>query len=368
VGNIGMVSAVTFNADTNISTVATSGGAHSVASDPGSRSTYVPIPIASAASHLCSSVGGVDANGCILQMTRSITNTHDFDANTASDVLFRDTSGNVAMWEMTLGTGAVQKANVIGTVASNWSITGQRDFVGNGYSALLWHDTVGNLAMWQMNGPAIQGVTTYDPVPSTFQVAGTGEYNANGMGDILFEDNQNNLFISFMNGSQITSTQFLATLPSGWVVQQTDRRAAIFFRNTTTGDVAVWVLQGTKIAQAVDLGPVPLNWTIAGIGDFDGNGSSDILWQDTAGDVAIWLMETDPNLVKILSTNVIGTVPLQWSIVHTGDYIGNGKADILWQDTSGNLAGWFMNGTSISATVNYGNIGTSWTVQNLNSE
>ena len=368
VGNIGMVSAVTFAADTNISTVATSGGAHSVASDPGSRSTYVPIPIASAASHLCSSVGGVDATGCILQMTRSITNTHDFDANTASDVLFRDTSGNVGMWEMKLGTGAIQQANVIGNVPLLWSIVGQRDFAGDGNSALLWRDTSGNLAMWQMNGPAIQGVTTYNPVPSTFQVAGTGEYNANGMGDILFEDNSGNLSISFMNGPQITSTQFLTTLPAGWVIAGTDRRAAIFLRNTVTGDVGVWVLKGTTIAQAVDFGPVPLTWKIAGIGDFDGNGSSDILWEDTSGNVGIWLMETDPNLVKILSTKVLGAVGLNWSIAHTGDYSGNGKADILWVDNTGNVASWFMNGTTISAVVNYGNIGTSWAVQSLNSE
>ena len=368
VGNIGMVSAITFAADTNISTVATSGGAHSVASDPGSRSTYVPIPKASATSKLCSSVGGVDANGCILQMTRSITNTHDFDANTASDVLFRDTSGNVAMWQLTLGTGAIQKASVIGNVPLLWSVVGQRDFVGNGSSALLWRDTSGNLAMWQMNGAAIQGVTTYDPVPSTFQVAGTGEFNANGMGDILFEDNAGNLSISFMNGSQITSTQFLATLPSGYVVAGTDRRAAIFLRNATTGDTVVWVLKGTTIAQNVDLGVVPLNWRIAGIGDFDGNGSSDILWQDTAGDVAIWLMETDPNLVQVLSQKLIGNVTSQWSIAHTGDYTGNGKADILWIDNTGNVAAWFMNGTSVSAFVNYGNIGTTWAIQSLNSE
>ena len=368
VGNIGMVSAVTFAADTNISTVATSGGAHSVASDPDSRATYVPIPIASAASKLCSSVGGVDASGCILQMTRSITNTHDFDANTASDVLFRDTSGNVGMWEMKLGTGAIQQSNVIGSVPLLWSIVGQRDFAGNGNSSILWRDTSGNLAMWQMNGPAIQGVTTYNPVPSTFHVAGTGEFNANGMGDILFEDPAGNLSISFMNGSQITSTQFLATLPSGWVIAGTDRRAAIFLRNTVTGDVGVWVLKGTTIAQQVDLGSVPLNWTIAGIGDFDGNGSSDILWQNTAGDVGIWLMETDPNLVKILSAQVLGTVPAKWSIAHTGDYSGSGKADVLWVDNTGNVAAWFMNGTSISAVVNYGNIGTSWAVQSLNSE
>ena len=115
-------------------------------------------------------------------------------------------------------------------------------------------------------------------------------------------------------------------------------------------------------------GAVPLTWRIAGIGDFDGNGSSDILWTDTAGNVGIWLMETDPNLVQVLSEKVIGNVGLTWSVAHTGDYSGNGKADILWIDNSGNIAAWFMNGTSISAAVIFGNIGTSWAVQSLNSE
>ncbi len=369
VGNIGMVSAITFAADTNISTVATSGGAHSVASDPGSRSTFVPIPKASAASHLCSSNGGVDANGCILALTRSISNTHDFDADTTSDVLFRDTSGNVAMWEMTLGTGAIKQSNLVGTVPLPWSIVAQRDFAGNGYSAILWRDTSGDLGMWQMKGPAIQGITSYGPVPTSFQVVGTGEYNADGMGDILWQDSQGNLSISFMNGPQITSTQSIGQLPSGWVIAQTDRRGAVFLRNTTNGDVAVWVLKGATIVRAVDLGSVPLSWTIAGIGDFDGNGSSDILWTDTTGDVAIWLMETNPNLVQVLSAASLGTVsPSRWSIAHTGDYSGDGKADILWIDNTGNVAAWFMNGTTVSSSVTYGNIGTSWTIQSLNSE
>ena len=227
VGNVGMVSATTFLADINIPTVATSGGAHSVASDSGSRSTYVPIPIASAASHLCSSAGGVDANGCILQLTRSITNTHDFDANTASDVLFRDTSGNVGMWQMSLNTGAfqqqtgkinVQQNRTIGNVTPTWTIVGQRDFAGNGFNAILWRDTTGDLAMWQMNGTAIQNVTSYSPLPSSFTVVGTGQFNADGMGDILFEDNLGNLSIAFMNGANIQSTKPVGQLPAGWAV------------------------------------------------------------------------------------------------------------------------------------------------------
>ena len=31
-------------------------------------------------------------------------------------------------------------------------------------------------------------------------------------------------------------------------------------------------------------------WTVVGTGDFNGDGMTDIVWRDTAGDTAIWLM------------------------------------------------------------------------------
>jgi hypothetical protein len=43
----------------------------------------------------------------------------------------------------------------------------------------------------------------------------------------------------------------------------------------------------------------------------------------------------------------VANVPDQWSIKGTGDFNGDGKTDILWQDTSGNVAIWQMNGTAI---------------------
>ena len=53
------------------------------------------------------------------------------------------------------------------------------------------------------------------------------------------------------------------------------------------------------------------DWTIAGVGDFDGNGKADILWRNTtSGAVAIWLM----NGTAISSQGVPGTAPLVWQI------------------------------------------------------
>jgi hypothetical protein len=104
---------------------------------------------------------------------------------------------------------------------------------------------------------------------------------------------------------------------------------------------------------------------VAGTGDFNGDGMSDILWRSTSGEVAIWLM----NGTQLLSPGVdLGNVPTTWSTVQTGDYNGDGKSDILWRDTSGDTAIWFMNSTTISSTAIVGNIPTNWAVQSVNAE
>ena len=105
-----------------------------------------------------------------------------------------------------------------------------------------------------------------------------------------------------------------------------------------------------------------------GIGDFNGDGNTDILWRDSnSGTVAIWLMNENWQIQSALSIAVVPTSST-WSIAQTGDYNGDGKSDILWKDGSGNLAIWFMNGTSISSTAGVGNVGTSWAVLSQNAE
>ena len=61
-------------------------------------------------------------------------------------------------------------------------------------------------------------------------------------------------------------------------------------------------------------------------------------------------------------------MPLAKTIAGTGDFNGDGMSDILFRDGSGNTAMWLMNGTSISQALGVGNVPTSWTVQSINAE
>ena len=59
-----------------------------------------------------------------------LTATHDYNGDLKSDILWRDTSGNVGMWLM--NGSSISKTGVLGNVSANWSIVGQRDFNGDG--------------------------------------------------------------------------------------------------------------------------------------------------------------------------------------------------------------------------------------------
>src|SRR5204863_456180 len=95
-----------------------------------------------------------------------------------------------------------------------------------------------------------------------------------------------------------------------------------------------------------------LNWTIAGVGDFDGDGKADILWRNTStGQNYIYLMSG----TAILTEGYLRTVAGQsWQVAGIGDFDGDGKDDILRRNSStGDNYLYFMDGTTIKPSEGY---------------
>ena len=296
------------------------------------------------------------------------TNSHDFNGDGKSDILWRDGNGNLAMWLMS-GAQVAQSAG-LGVVPPAWSVVAQRDFNGDGKSDLLWRDTSGNVAMWLMNGMQIAQSAGVGNAPSIWSIVGTGDFNGDGQGDILWQDTSGNVAMWLMNGPQVVQSAGVGNAPSVWSIVGTadfngDGKSDILWRDNN-GNLAMWLMNGTQITQSGGVGTVSAAWSIAGTGDFDGDGRSDILWRDSNGNLAMWLM----NGTQITQSAGIGAVPANWSIAETGDFDGDGKSDILWYDTSGgNVAIWFMNGTQVKQSSGVGNVPpTVWKVQGVNAD
>jgi FG-GAP-like repeat/FG-GAP repeat len=313
--------------------------------------------------------GDSGGTGATWVFTRTVpTNTHDYDDSGVSDIAWRDTAGDIAIWQMNGAT--VTSSLGIGTVPTTWSIVGQRDFDGDGTYDLLWRDTSGNTAIWFMNGTNVASTAAIGNIPATWSVTGTGDFNGDGRGDILWQDTSGNVAVWLMNGASVLSSAGFGNVPSAvWSLAGTgdfngDGKTDLLWRNTA-GDVWIWFVNGTSAPLPVFIGNVPSNFTALGTGDFNGDGMSDILWRENnTGGTAIWLMDG----MTVSSGTVLGTVPSIWSVAATGDYNGDGLSDILWRDTSGNIAMWFMNGTTVSSTAGVGNIPAIWTVQSISAE
>ena len=59
----------------------------------------------------------------------------------------------------------------------------------------------------------------------------------------------------------------------------------------------------------------------------------------------------------------LGLVATALHIVATGDFNGDGKTDIVWENTStGKRVIWFMNGTTFSSSFNLGIVSPDWRI------
>jgi hypothetical protein len=76
----------------------------------------------------------------------------------------------------------------------------------------------------------------------------------------------------------------------------------------------------------------PLQWIVAGIGDFDRDRKDDIVWRDTVtGANEIWLSADSA------TPKAVASVPDRaWRITTVGDYNGDGRSDLVWHHDTTN--------------------------------
>ncbi len=191
-----------------------------------------------------------------------------------------------------------------------------------------------------------------------------GDFNADGKADILWRDGTTgDNYLYLMNGTTVVGGGYLPNVPVAWSVAGSadfdgDGKSDILWRNSTTGDNYLYLMNGTTVVGGGYLPNVPVAWSVVGIADFDGDGKSDILWRNsTTGDNYLYQM----NGITVVGGGYLPNAPVAWSVMGTGDFNGDGKADILWRNnTTGDTYFYLMNGLTV-ASQGYGlNVPTTW--------
>src|SRR5256712_4812066 len=181
-----------------------------------------------------------------------------------------------------------------------------------------------------------------------------------------------NYFFSMIGGHIIAAEGSINSVrDQDWQVQgigdfDGDGRADILWRNLSTGENYIWLMNGlSTVSQgSVNFVDPASGWQVQGIGDFDGDGKADILWRNSStGENYIYLM----NGLTIARPGSINSVSDQaWQVNGIGDFDGDGKADILWRNSStGENYIWRMNGLSTASqgSVNFVDPASGWQVK-----
>jgi hypothetical protein len=194
-------------------------------------------------------------------------------------------------------------------------------------SDILWRDEDGTVSDWlgQANGGFIGNMANLNAtVPYAFHIVGTGDFNGDRIDDILWRSDDGTV--------------------SDWLGQSSGG----FISNVENVNVNV-----------------PNAFHIMGVGDFNGDGRSDILWRSDDGTVSDWLGQANGAFASN-AANFNVSVPTSSCLVGIGDYNSDAIDDILWRSNNGQVTEWLgqSNGGFIdnSATVNIA-VSTMWHVQ-----
>ena len=256
--------------------------------------------------------GSTWGTGLTLDPGWNVVGTGDFSGDGLDDFLRVNTEGYV-VGEMSNGNGTFTP-QVLNLKNAGWEILGTGDFNGNGTDDVLIanptaaSDTVGLLGYWE-SGVSWTLINGYSP---EWQMVSTGDFNNDGKCDMLWKN-------EFIGEGGLTYNAYCT-----WIVE----------------DPVDWRM--VSVAN-------PAEWNFLCSGDFDGNGSHDIAMINDVGVVGIWGV-TDGYLS---SWSILSAVTSEWTLAGVADFNADGTDDIAWANTDTGLTGyWQINNKELTTWAN----------------
>jgi subtilase family serine protease len=210
----------------------------------------------------------------------------------------------------------------------------------------------------------LQALTFIHPFASDF-LSYSGDFNGDGKQDILWRNTKTGeVDVWFMNGASVISKANMGTLGLEWKIAgiagfNGDGKSDILWQNTINGTFGIWIMNGNTYS-GYGFASQGNQWAITGAANLDQTGFADILWRNViTGELVAWKSDRWLNF----SSFYVGTPGLDWSLVGAADLFGAGQSALIWRNqNSGEVVAWQLSGNVVSAQGNLGVVPLNWTV------
>ena len=193
---------------------------------------------------------------------------------------------------------------------------------------------------------------------TTWDSRGWGDFNGDLCPDAVFQDKTTGqIAVWDLNGSSLVGGGLLnVNAGTSWGLVQSagadfngDGLSDLLLQNPYTGQVAVWEVKGTQVVGGGTVSPTPgAGWHAAGTMDDNHDGKTDVLFQNTAsGQVAVW----DMNGSTIVGGGSIGPAPgAGWRLVGPGQ---DSRVLYFQNYSTGDVVQWDLASNGLGVTAGH---------------